>query len=182
MNYPKIFRIPVPDFKETRGKHYLSVEEVKELLDGVVTIEEKIDGKIDAERDHYQIVFFEFMKYKHTIPYFYLPSFKMVFDVYDEDAKKFLNWEEKYKWLTSRGYFVVREIFHGETTYEELLTFLPKILAMKSAYGEKRIEGIIVKNYKKQLFGKIVNPEFEEEMDGGKHWTKKKIVLNRLQI
>ena len=41
--YPKTFRIPVPQFN-IGSKRVLSRKEIKELLNGYVTIEEKLDG------------------------------------------------------------------------------------------------------------------------------------------
>lgn len=181
MNYPKIYRITVPSFKQTRGKHYLSEKEIKELFEGIVVIEEKIDGKLNAETVNGKIVFFELMKFKHNIFYNKLPSFKIAFDVWDEEKKCFLDLKQKQVFLGEHGWFWTPVIFWGKTTYEELLKFLPKILSIKSQYGENKIEGIVIKNYEKQLFGKIVNPEFEEEIDrNGIHWSKKKIIRNRL--
>lgn len=183
-NYPKIYRIPVPDFKTTRGKHYLSIKEVNDLLDGTIVIEEKIDGKLGSERhivSPHSILFYEFMKWRHTIPYTRLPAYKMYFDVWLIDEQRFADLIVKKATLTILGYPMVRVIYHGKIEgYEELLKYLPKLLAMKSKYGEERIEGIIVKNYRKQLMGKIVNPEFEKEIDEGEHWMKRVKEMNRI--
>lgn len=43
IKYPKTYRILVPEV-DVKGKHYLSDEEVKLLLAGEVSIQEKIDG------------------------------------------------------------------------------------------------------------------------------------------
>lgn len=180
MPYPKIFRIPVPSFPQARGKHYLSEDEVAELLSGIVVMEEKIDGKIDGVTVEGKTVYFENMKYTHTILYTKLPSFQMAFDVWD--GTQYLDLQAKTAFLEKHGYFVIRKIFFGTTNYQDLLQFLPKILALKSAYGDEQIEGVIIKNYIKQKFGKIVNPRFEETIDQSGHWTKKKtITQNRIQ-
>lgn len=179
MSYPKVYRIPVPSFARTRGKHYLSKDEVDQLLDGTVVMEEKIDGKIDGVVLAGKTVFFEFMKYKHTIFYTQLPSFQMGFDVWD--GSRFLNLSEKTKFLEAHGFAIIRKIFYGTTNYEELLKFLPKLLALKSAYGDEVIEGIVIKNYAKQQFAKIVNSKFEEVVDEAGHWSKQQIVLNRIK-
>jgi len=181
-NYPKIFRISVPSFKTTRGKHYLTPDEVKELFEGMVVIEEKIDGKIDGAGVEGKIVFFEFMKFKHNIHYKNLPSFKIAFDVWDESKQRFLNLKEKQLFLGERGWFWARVIFWGKTSYKEFLNYLPKILEMRSSYGEQKIEGVVIKNYGKQLFGKVVNPEFEKEIDESGHWLKRQRELNRIGI
>lgn len=143
-------------------------------------MEEKIDGKIDALILEGKTVFFEFMKFKHTIHYTKLPSFKMAFDVWD--GARFMGLQEKTIFLFQKhGIPVIRTIFVGRTNYADLLNYLPKILSLKSAYGEEPIEGVIIKNYEKQTFGKIVNPKFEEEIDAGEvHWSKKPKVLNRI--
>lgn len=183
-NYPKVFRISVPDFKTTRGKHYLTVKEVEDLLSGTVVIEEKIDGKLFSERHTTypdSILFYEFMKWRHTIPYTQLPSYKMYFDVWLINEQKFAELIVKKAFLTIRGYPMVRVIYHGNIdSYEELLAYLPRLLDMKSEYGEGKIEGIIIKNYQKQLMAKIVNPKFEIEIDQSEHWTKRKREMNRL--
>lgn len=181
MSYPKIFRIPVPVFTNTRGKHYLTLKQVTELLDGNIVIEEKVDGKQSARKvNDYTVVWYEDTRYKHTIFYDNLPSFDIVFDV--ERDGRFLNFTEKMNFCADYGLNRSPSIFCGRTSYEELLRYLPNLLNVQSIFGQSKIEGIVIKNYDKQLFGKIVNPEFEEEIDSGEHWTKKKLVKNIMRV
>ncbi len=44
LRYPDIYRIPVKGYQR-RGKKYLTINEVWELLTGPVEVEEKLDGK-----------------------------------------------------------------------------------------------------------------------------------------
>jgi len=181
LNYPKIYRIPIPFFKETRGKHYLTEDEVKQLFNGIVSIEEKVDGKLGAEQLDNDIFFYEYMKYKHTIPYLKLSSWKLYFDIWD--SKRFLGLNEKRSAFIQLGMSYVRIIYHGIVEYKKLLKTLPKILELKTEYGhgDSKIEGIVIKNYNKQLFGKVVNPKFEKEIDETGHWIKRKKIMNRLR-
>ena len=166
-DYPKIKRIPVPGLR-VRGKKYLTEDEIKELFADEIIIEEKIDGKTSYEDIGKYRIFYEDLTskntvHKHIIQYKKLPPNKRIaFDVWDKENKRFLRYEEKVEFLREYGYTCAPLLFKGKVErVEELLKFLGK----PSAFGAERIEGIVVKNYEKELFGKVVDPLFEEAID-----------------
>ncbi len=146
-----------------------------------MVLEEKIDGKLEYSELGKSTVYWEFMKYTHNIYYNKLPAYRIFLDIWD--GTKFLNFEKKSMFFGSAGLPLVRTIMYVNMRYKDFLEYvLPKVLEMKSEYGDSRIEGIVVKNYDKQLFGKVVNPEFEYEIDSTNHWMKKEKRLNRLKV
>jgi len=185
-NYPKVYRIPIPEFPLTRGKHYLTEEETEKLCSGRVVIEEKVDGKIGSEyHSGYpeSYLFYEFAKWKHTIPYIKLPQWKIYFDMWLLYEEEFADMGIKKFTFDKMGVPMVQTLYDGQMSgFKELHHHLKRILGFPSAYGDNPIEGIVVKNYPRQLLGKIVNPMFEEDMDSAGHWMKRKKERNRLAI
>ncbi len=183
-DYPKIYRLPIPNFPTTRGRHYLTEQEAESLCTGRVVIEEKIDGKLGVEyHKEYpeSYLFYEFMKYRHTIPYTKLPAWKIYFDQWLFYEEEFADIGVKKATFDILGVPMVRRIYYGQMEgFQELLKYLDRILKYQSVYGEHQIEGIVIKNYPRQLFGKVVNPEFEEDMDSAGHWMKRPKERNRL--
>lgn len=182
MNYPKIYRIPVPGYR-TRGKHYLTLEEVDKLLSTKVVVEEKVDGKLTPLDifGQYTIVC-EYMKYAHNIQYKSLPSTFIGLDVYLSDDTLVSNSGLKnvlieYSNIKSMVTITrVPVIDEGTYTIDKLLKFIGTM----SAYGAARIEGIVVKNYELGMYGKIVDPLFEDEVDDSEHWSDKPRVVNTI--
>lgn len=183
-DYHKILRITVSTFR-TRGKDYLSEAEVKQLLSGTFYVQEKLDGKTGGLHIHPYTFYFEDLTIRHTVPYDKLPTWKIIFDAWDCSRKTLLSYDELDMLLTKKGY----DKFKAPLLqiYEVLFPLTPDFLAKTYLGTPSRfsstspIEGIIVKNYKKQLMGKIVDPQFEEAVDAGVHPMKrKKIERNRL--
>lgn len=173
--YPKPLRFPIG---KKVGKRYLTPEEANEILSDVVTIEEKLDGKTQSKRMDGHIVFGEFMKWKHSIKYDKLPNWFVVFDIYDTKRNRFLNREEKEAVAKTLSVPLVPLIFKGKINK---IDDLAKFLGTKSAYSSSDLaEGIVVKNYKKQKWGKVVRTEFTEGITT--HWIRKPKEMNRLRI
>ncbi len=178
MYYPKVPRIPIIGAR-IRGKHYLSRDQTRELLSDEVVIEEKLDGKtIHKDIEDYRI-FGEFLKYKHTVYYDSVPSpdWFIAFDVWKDN--RFLDYDEKVEVLKRVGSYCAPLIYRGVVKRP---VDLIKFLYRHSDLGAERVEGIVVKNYQKQLFGKLVNPSFERTIDTSEHWMKRKREMNRLKI
>lgn len=183
--YPKIKRFPlysVPYRKET-----LSDEEIAALLDGVVVVEEKIDGK-QYWRDHGDVVvFYEYMGVVHTVFYKKLPSYEIAFDVYDKRTKRFLTIPEKHEVLKGLGYCYVPVVYVGEVNPADWRSFIERLLSRPSYYGVETWvsengkefltnlpEGVVIKNYSKQLFGKAINRWFDEAVRGKRSYIKER--------
>jgi ATP-dependent RNA circularization protein (DNA/RNA ligase family) len=176
--FPEVFRIPVGK-QGLIGRHVMSEADVNRLLSDEVVIEEKLDGKTlgTAFIEGY-IIYGEFLKWKHSIRYDKLPSWIVGFDVLDLKTKSFLNRERKESILTEFSIPIAPLIFKGRVKSKEDLT---KFLKRNSAFStNSNIEGIVVKNYSKQIMGKIVTYEFITGIE--KHWMKQKREMNRLDV
>jgi len=179
ISYPKIRRLPI--YSVPYRKEPMSEEEIKALFDGAVVVEEKIDGT-QSQRDHGDVVvFYEYMEVRHEILYTKLPSYEIAFDVYDKKTKRFLEPPEKHEVLKALGYCYVPVIYIGEISYNNWKKVIEKLMNRPSLYRARTViveketnkeritdlaEGVVVKNYKKQLFGKAVNEDFDEALRG----------------
>lgn len=174
--YPKIYRIEIPGHKR-RGKDYLITDEIDNLLTGSTIIEEKLDGKlIELEAEGY-VIFKEDLKRKHTVAYMDLPAWEVGLDVWDPDQKRFLNRDEKYDIFQALGIPIAPILFVGAVRG---LGQIFDLLGRESAFGAQRIEGVVIKNYAKGLFGKVVDPLFDQEVDESEHHLRRPYEMNRL--
>lgn len=176
LRYPDIYRIPVKGY-ERRGKKYLTINEVKELLDGVVEVEEKIDGKRIRSLEEDYIIFKEDCKRRHTIAYTSLPAWEIGFDIWI--GEKFLSREEKKEVFDILGIPMAPALL-----WDKLVSLDPilDLIGQPSAFGAERIEGVVIKNPEKQLFGKLVDPLFDQEVDESEHHLRRPYVMNRLDL
>lgn len=171
--YPKIYRIDVG--LNIRGKYYLSDQEIMNLLDGEVVIEEKVDGKlIEVEFEGYTI-YKEDMRRQHTVVYDGLPAFEIGLDVWD--GERFLGVREKTEIFQILNIVPAPILFQAEIAFSDLITFLGR----KSEFGSGKIEGIVIKNYLKQLFGKVVDPAFDDTVDNTVHHLRRLYTRNKLK-
>jgi len=172
--YPKIKRLPL--YSVPYRKPVLSSTEIRLLFSDVVVVEEKIDGKqMQKEVDGY-IIFFEYMRIRHEIRYTNLPCYEVAFDVYDSSTKRFLEIPEKYEIMKAYGFCYVPVLFIGEVSPESWKQTIVDLMRRPSYYGAPLMEGVIVKNYVRQLFGKAVNREFDEAVRGKEHYTRRRTV------
>jgi hypothetical protein len=138
-------------------------------------IEEKVDGKASVKRNGDKLIFMEWMYYQHTIPYF-LSDWNIVYDIgtLEKDGSiSFYNRQDKENVCFNCGYEVVPLLHTGSITVPGLL----KLIKSKSKYNpQHQIEGVVIKNYRLDFFGKIVNPEFDIDVN----WIRKERIKNRL--
>jgi len=179
-HYPKIGRIPWG--KTLVGKKYLTNEQVKELFDSdELIVEEKIDGKnmsitmLDDGRKYEVIV--EHCKLKHSIPYDKLPTWNIILDIWDYDNEVFIPYMAKYKLCEKWGVNKMMAplvAIAANPTIDRLVEMIGK-----SKFAQDQMaEGIVIKNYKKQLFGKLVRNEFITGIED--HWMLKSKEMNQL--
>ena len=183
----EILRLPIGEKVGSKANKYMTKAQMTNLFSDRVFVEEKIDGKSIAKKFDFNwgregivpvICFFEYMKDTHSIIYDNLPGWWILVEVKDTRNGEFLH-------PTTRS-FVANQIF-GSTAgpVENRLSgsasvdFTPHVYggrwslwspyeieedfmkrSVKSAFGSMTIEGVVVKNYEKQLFGKIVREEF----------------------
>lgn len=134
--------------------------------------------------DHYEtlskvekniVIYGELMYCTHSIYYDKLPDFFLVFDIYDLDNGCYLDWFEVRSTALELGLATVPYItfLRNPTTVD-----IERVMPTKSAFGDT-CEGIVVKNYKRGLRGKIVKPEFIKHMDESDHWASERVRYNR---
>ncbi len=177
--YPKIGRIPWG--KTIYGKRYLTDTEINELLSGMVVIEEKIDGKnssvpISIDNTQYEM-FVENCRWVHSIPYNKLPNWNIILDFWDYKQERFLNYMEKRALCNKMGISGWMAPLLG---YEKIdsIEDLTLWIGNTKFSDEGLAEGIVVKNYEKQIFGKLVRNEFITGIET--HWMFDHPVRNRL--
>lgn len=118
-------------------------------------------------------IYGEWMKACHNIFYDLLPDYFIAFDILNRD--RFLDYDEKSKFLKEIGFEHVPLIYHGVLKINEITK-----LVGKSKYSTNEIaEGVVIKNYKRSLMGKYVRREFMDSMD--EHWLKKPLKENKLK-
>ena len=186
--YMYIPRISIPGFPVRGKKKYLNPQELEKVLDGEIRIEEKLDGKLTRiYSDPLPVISFawfgEDLHYKHNIFYNKIPLSRTPFiigiDVFSEAENKYVESRD--------SFFKIGDALPPFATAPVLLSgnnlklsdILP-LLESKSAFGDEQIEGIVIKNYSSQIFGKIVNPKFDNDVDDSDHWLRKKRISNRI--
>jgi RNA ligase len=122
---------------------------------------------------HGWIVYGELLWAQHHLSYDLLPSFFMVFDVWD--GRRYH--EDSVDVAKKLGFQ------HVPLLTEEMLDpeDLEKYLREKSPFSSTDLrEGVVVKNYRKQMRGKLVNPKFVKELEEDDHWMKGPLKKNKL--
>jgi ATP-dependent RNA circularization protein (DNA/RNA ligase family) len=115
-------------------------------------------------------VYGEFMWATHHIYYDNLPDWFICFDIWD--GKRFYNRQEKEDFCKELNLEIISLIYEG---YIDDILHLESFVRGLSEYStDHDREGIVVKNYRKQMRGKIVVPEFVKELnEDGTHWISK---------
>jgi len=135
-------------------------------------VEEKLDGKLVHLYKETNILILEDMEYVHTIHYKSLPyssiPFHIGLDIIQEGS--ILGYEKKVEICGIQGIPLPNVLISGE---DISLQQIMDLTEAGSIFGDACIEGVVIKNYRKGLMGKIVNPEFDREIDEGVHWLRK---------
>jgi predicted kinase len=111
------------------------------------------------------ILFGEWLYLRHTVPYNGLPSYFVVFDMYDKKEKVFYSRNKIEKILSKTKIPLVPLIFNGSFNKKEDIV---KLLEKDSTYGNTLIEGLYIKvpnedNTSIIRRGKIVRSDFLSE-------------------
>jgi len=154
--HARIKRLPIGEIPKTR-RPLMSQEEMKELLTGEVIIEEKLDGTLvwypypEKSLD----LFYEDLRIRHSVFYDQLPAYDIMLDV--AKGNTILPPDTREQFGITPPLIEAR----SDMTPQRFIDNVNWYLSRTSAYAsESRIEGVVVKNYQKQLFGKVVNIEF----------------------
>lgn len=164
----KILRIPYGNQHPT--KRYLTDAQILELFDGEVYIQEKVDGKLTGcDSSPEKILVVEDMTGKNTVhnhvmEYTALPKIKMI--LLDEILVTTLP-NDKFKIKFCHP--IVDKLTYAKIkvdnpTIKEIHLILSTFSQMKSHFGSDFIEGLVIKNYKKQLMAKWINDRFEDRL------------------
>lgn len=135
-------------------------------------------GELERTRGH--LIFGEWMKPTHSVPYDRLPDFFMAYDVWCRRTKRFVGYDEKIRLLNEWGIKYVRLLYRGKLIKDDVPALVDGV---KSEYSSlSNCEGCVLKDYRSQVFVKYVSREFLEEMfDDSGHWTGRRTVMyNRL--
>jgi hypothetical protein len=131
--------------------------------------------KIQAMPDN-MVIYGELMYCTHSIYYDRLPDYWLVFDIFDLRQKRYMTWPEIAGLCQKSGLATVPHIASGHYTASGVGSLIPK----ESAYG-KLAEGVVVKNYARQLRAKMVWPAFIKTLDESDHWANQTVRYNNLE-
>jgi len=119
------------------------------------------------------VLYGEWLRVRHTVPYDALPDWAVIFDVLDLEARRFLSYEEKARLLDELElvYPPLLDVMELECRtrrdVKEVIKRLARIASQPSRYSTvaRSMEGVVVKNYAKGLFAKLINPWFDIEVE-----------------
>lgn len=181
----KILRVP---FSPQEGKRVMSNEDFHILISGEVVIEEKLDGAtycIELEEEKDMLLFGEYLKIKHSIKYDEIPLprdarflWYVIFDIYDKSESRFLTTNEKKEYADVYGFVTSRILYTGFLDIQCCEEMIRNIARQKSGFGSGMMEGVVIKNYANQHFGKYINEEFRIEVN----YREKPLEENQLSV
>jgi ATP-dependent RNA circularization protein (DNA/RNA ligase family) len=123
-----------------------------------------------------EIAYCELLYAKHNIHYTELKSYVMLFDVWNPRKNEYMNSDDKREFANKIEIPQVPVIYEGQgPRIEDLIDLIGR-----SYFYEGLMEGIVVKNYRKQMRGKVVRPEFMKEIDESDHWMNSGLVKNTI--
>jgi len=162
----------IPHGKQNPTKRYYTDEQVVEVFTGEVEIQEKIDGKLGCEllppdSPHFQ----EFRVYEtpnpkdsvhdHVIKY-KINTGRILLD------RVVIGFDElpEFQPLIRGSPLKYGTVRLTNPTIEEIRLLLEAYSKLKSHFGSPIIEGLVCKNYERQLMAKWVNDAFEDGVHG----------------
>lgn len=124
------------------------------------------------------VAYGELMRCIHTIHYNRLPDWVCFFDIWSNQHNEYLPWDETVEIFKEVGLYTVPWINSCEGVNRgNIFNMIPKI----SLYGSGDAEGVVVKNYRQQLRGKVVQEKFVKEMEESDHWRQQPLRFNSLR-
>ncbi len=127
------------------------------------------------------IVYGEWMRAQHNIPYVDLRDYFIGFDVWNGNKKKFLNVIDRSIFLDAIGFAEVPTVYSGtDLGVEDIICLAEGVggISNKSIYNhEETIEGFIIRN-DNGLIGKYVRREFSKSIE--ENWLNLPLVENKL--
>jgi ATP-dependent RNA circularization protein (DNA/RNA ligase family) len=181
-NKVNLERVP---FSSQNDKGTISKAQYMDLIEGEVIIEEKVDGatySLEIPEEPNLNIFAEFLKFKHTVPYNKIPipsdprfTWYIIFDIYDKEKKQFYTIEDKNLFSQVCGVCLTKVLFIGKLPagYAESKKKIEQLARQTSNFGDDLMEGVVIKNYGKNLFGKYINKEFRIEENEHHKFTER---------
>jgi len=120
------------------------------------------------------IVYGELMYAKHNVHYDELSSYFLVFDIWN--GKEFLNHNKRMEMVEQIGFKHVPVLYYGYTETNSLDDFI----TVSNHSSSDMMEGMVIKNYRKQKRGKLVRAEFIKQLEEDEHWMNKPVIRNKL--
>lgn len=119
------------------------------------------------------IIYAELLYAVHTVFYDKLPSYVLVFDVWDGNS--YLNYDKRKDFCDMYNLHMVPLVTRGSFSKNDISKLIPE----KSMYGDF-VEGIVLKRYRKNeyLKAKVVNPDFIKIVNASEHWSHYNIRKN----
>ena len=173
--HSKILRIPHGNQNPT--KRYLTDKQIIEFFTGLIVIEEKVDGKQSIRNINNKYgntwEIFEDMTGKNTCHHHVMKydKAKLPYDqriILDRvyETSKGLVFESPFV-LGTKGFsqFTYAKLNFKTIDIKTIYNILDELSKLPSHFGSPVIEGLVIKNYDKQLMGKWINEEFEDKLD-----------------
>lgn len=127
------------------------------------------------------IIYGEWLRARHNIFYDKIPDYFVAFDIWD--GHRYIDLHSRSEFLHKLGFAEVPFIYSGDNLdVKDVLCIVNGLsISNKSRLSStETMEGIVIKNYEKQLMGKYVNREFLESIE--EHWLKKPLIENCLKL
>lgn len=161
----------IPHGNQHPKKRYLNDEEILNLFDGTVVIQEKVDGKMRWEGSSNSLTIVEDMTGKHTVhnhvmKYKGLPENKQIYLDYITVKYESIDPDKN----IFRVFPIVPRVLDyaililKSPTKDQIYNILGILAKSPSHFGSPVIEGLVIKNYDSQLFGKWINDDFEDKL------------------
>lgn len=182
--HKKMLRIP--HGAQHPKKRYLTDQQILDVFDGEVWIQEKVDGKLSIEETGNgelstikEFTVHEDMTgkntvHRHVMEYSNLPPNKRIIldriivrEINENDCELIFHPDgESNQLMVSfpSNILTYAKLRSHYSTMEEIHTLLEAFSKMDSHFGSAFIEGLVIKNYGKQLMAKWVNDAFEDEL------------------
>jgi len=164
--------------KQNHTKRYLTDEQVIEVFTGEVEIQEKIDGRLNcslyrSEHDSQEFWLSEGIDSKDT-PHDHIIKYSAAWRTLHQPKtplskhvwidRVYIGYDGKPEFIpmlfgSSLKYGTIRM---SNPTIDQIYLLLEAFSKLASHYGSPVIEGVVCKNYEKQLMAKWINDEFED--------------------
>ena len=125
------------------------------------------------------IVYGELTYARHHIFYDMLSSYFIVFDIWD--GRRYIKHDERIEITKELDFQHVPVLHYGYIDFNELIGMWDGLTKTSAYVSNGTAEGIVIKNLRKQMRGKVVRPEFVKALDDEDHWMKGPMKRNKLR-